>query len=81
MQQPVSKMQVETLEILEDGGALAMQPNAILKLWKKRNKAEVLVHWKGLASKDATWEKVEDLKLCYLEMDHEDEFLRWGDVL
>ena len=51
--------------VQEEEGSLVPVPQAILDRRIRKNKEEVLVHWQGLSSTDATWEHLGDLRLRY----------------
>ncbi|KAL4193878.1 hypothetical protein AMTRI_Chr06g179140 [Amborella trichopoda] len=60
----------------EEDDNMVAQPQAILDHRVKRRQEEVLVHWKGLAPSEATWENLKALKLRFPENTLEDK----GDI-
>lgn len=51
--------QQQLLVATEDQEELKVQPQAVLDQRQRRKKIEILVHWQGLPSSDATWEDLQ----------------------
>jgi len=54
------------LEVLEDG-IITPTPQAVLETQIKNKKPELLIHWQGLSSAEATWEEEDMIKAQFPE--------------
>ena len=58
-----------------DQDELLVRPQAVLDQRTRRNRIEVLVHWQGLPTSDATWEDLTAMKLQFPQYTLEDKDL------
>jgi len=61
-----------TLDPVMDGRLLPV-PAKVLRAQLRRGVWQVLVQWRGLAEDDATWEKLEEFRAAYPNLQLEDE--------
>jgi hypothetical protein len=61
-----------TLEPVMDGRLLPV-PAKVLRAQLRRGTWQVLVHWRGLAEDDATWEDLDEFRTTYPDLQLEDE--------
>lgn len=66
----------------ENDDSLLPKPQAVLDLWMRKGRQEVLIHWQGMPPAEATWENFMDIKQRFvgLALGDKGEILR-GELL
>jgi hypothetical protein len=61
-----------TLELVMDGRLLPV-PAKVIRAQLRRGTWQVLIHWRGLAEDDTTWEDLDEFRATYPDLQLEDE--------
>lgn len=61
LKKQIGDSDIVQLPQLDEVGEILPQPEAILDSRVRKNKKEVLVHWRGLSPLEATWERLDKI--------------------